>query len=194
MQTFPFIANIFQTVLQQSQIIAGRFFITYRNGRDLNNDLLGQVLSELSTTVPQQKYPLAMLAPPVLAGNMTGTDGWVRYRITMCFLRPSYIDSNNNIAEINENTQTSTRPIISDWNDMANAAIMFLRMLNLIARQPANIGRFRMPGEEHTITPITTVTEDRVSGVRLDFYVAQFIGCIIEDYNNPTYLAQAISI
>lgn len=185
MNSIPFLSDLFIAVLQGSQAIAGRFFITYRHGREISNDTLGQVLQEFNTSLPLVKYPLAMMAPPVLIGPLKKDDGWAQVRISIVFLRTSYYNADNTIAAINENTQTSGRPIVEDWADMAQEAVMFIRVLNAVMRTNNNMSKFRTASaEDVVITPMTSAGMDNASGVKLDFICSIFIGCDIEGYGD----------
>jgi hypothetical protein len=181
MITYSFISDLFTTVLQQSSTIQGRFFVSGRNGQEINSDILGQVLTDATTQVQVQKYPLAMMAAPVSRGTFEKMDGWLPLRCTIFFLRTTYYDANG-IAEVNPNTQTSMRPVLSDWSEMAAVAIDFVRVLNSLMRVGGIGTFFRLDRDAQNMTPVSTVGIDRVSGVRLDFNVSLFLGCEIIDY------------
>jgi hypothetical protein len=190
-----FLQNTFSAVLQNSDSIAGRFFVSTANGREINSDTLGQVLTEaITNNVYTQTYPCVLMAAPTIEGALDQSDSWARCRITLLFLRPSYIDTlTNTLAAANYNTNTSTRPITEDWSDMQRSAIMFLRMLNKVMRLNNNHAIFRLLKEPFIITPISSVGADRLSGVRLDFHCSLFIGCELEDYSeDPDMLASSI--
>jgi hypothetical protein len=184
MISYPFIQDLFKNILSKSKGIEGRFYIASKGGNEINSDLLQQVLTD---DVLVKKYPLSLLMPPRSQGNYTDRAGeWEKYHFTMFFLKTTYYDSNNQISNINPNTQTSMHTIAQDWHDMKRCAVNFIRVLDKVQKSLGLITTsFRLPADSKAITPVSLVGIDRVSGVRLDFNASLFIGCDIgEDYTD----------
>lgn len=183
MTGIPFISSLFTSIFNASYTIEGRFYISSKNGNEINSDVLGQVLTDTITQSQQQKYPLVLMTAPVSRGKFSGNDQWKSMQITLLFLRPSYYNEFNQIEDTNPYTQTSMRPIISDWAEMESCAVDFVRVLDNILRATPTISAVvRININDKVIVPISTTGIDRVSGVRLDMNVSVFVGCVIEDY------------
>lgn len=188
MRSYPFIDELFRNVLTQSKAVRGRFFILPKSGRELNSDELNQVIKDLVRPDPIiKKYPIAIMLPPVSQGfYFYNKEDWEHYRITMFFLTTSYVAGVNQVNVQNVNTGTSTHTILQDWHDMKRAAVGFLRVLDKTQRDLGLVNnKFRLDHhKERTITPVSEIGTDNLSGVRLDFLASIFIGCEdLEDYN-----------
>lgn len=179
--TYSFLFDLFTAILQQSATIEGRFYVSSKNGNEINSDVLGQVLTDVVTQTTTQKYPLVLMTAPTSRGELSAASAWQDYTITLLFLRPSYYDAFNQIADINPNTQTSMRPIMKDWEAMELCAKDFIRVLDVLQRMNKNHNVFRLEKGKKPITPFSNVGIDRVSGVRLDFGMSLFVDCLITD-------------
>lgn len=186
MRSYSFIESLFTGVLAKSKSIAGRFFITPKFGVEINTDDLGSVMEDVVKALPVKKYPLAIMMPPRSSGNYTDKNGeWEHYKIVMFFLTSTYYDSANQVKALNPNTQTSMQPVKKEWEDMKVAAVDFLRVLGKIERSKGLVNSsFRLGPATRVIDPVSNVGVDRASGVRLDFFVSLFLGCVIEDYTD----------
>lgn len=184
MRSYPFLQELFGSVLQKSKAIGGRFHVSTKGGLEINSDQLGEVLQDLVAPAVTQKYPLAIMMPPRAMSGYTDRKGeWERYRVTIFFFTGSYYNGANQIKSVNQNTQTSTHTILQDWHDMKRAAVDFLRVLSRVERDKGLVNsQFRLGQADKIIDPISTIGVDRVSGVRLDFSVSMFLGCDLEDY------------
>lgn len=189
MISYSYISDLFTAVLQQSATIQGRFFLSARHGAEINSDVLGQVLTDAVTQVQNQKYPLALMMAPSSRGELSIASPWQDYTITMFFLRPTYYDAFNQVADVNSNTQTSMRPVMKDWEEMGFCAINFIRALDAVQRNGNINSYFRLKKETRAIFPVSFIGADRVSGVRLDFAISLFVGCEAEDIDLAAVLS-----
>lgn len=182
MTSYPFIQDLFTNILKKSKAIQGRFHVSSKGGIEINSDTVGEVLND---EVKLKKYPLCLMMPPRSSGNYSNTmDEWEDNRFTMFFLKTTYYDSNNQVSNINQKTQTSQHTILQDWHDMKRCAVSFIRVLSEVQRKRGLINTaFRMSGSDKHITPVSMIGVDRVSGVRLDFSASLLIGCALEDYS-----------
>lgn len=191
MTGYPYLEDLFRAVLGQSKAIQGRFYIASKAGHEINSDNLSQVLQQEVNPIIGNKYPLVLMMAPVSLGMYGSEDAWDEHRITLFFLKTTYRNGDNSIANINPDTQTSMHTVPQDWHDMKRCAVSFLRVIqdledNLLLRQ-----HFILSGRsQRVITPISLIGTDRVSGVRLDFSASLFAGCDLEDY--PSYDAYNI--
>lgn len=186
---YPFINDLFQSVLNKSAAIQGRFYISEGdNGRELNSDMLGQVLSDVLINQHSKKYPLAlMMLPRVHSKFVDLKPDWQMMSITMFFLKTTFYDSSNQTSARNPNTNTSQHQVHQDWHDMARVAVNFLRALDKIQKPhktnvPNLMQYFKMPHMDKSYYPVSSIGADRASGVRLDFMVETFVDCTLEDY------------
>jgi len=176
LNNYDFIYDLFQTNLNASAVIQGRFHVGYRYGlQDGNYDVLGEVLTKLTTPV---KYPLAIMAPPhsmykVLGGHNAQ---WEEYRIIMFFVKQTFYDDIG-VVEMNPRTGTSQKTVMSIWDDMKTEAYDFLNRLIADERAQAMPAQFAVPAHQALFVPVSHVGADRVSGMRLDFDIKIFNGC-----------------
>lgn len=188
MFSYPYIEELFRNILKASSAMQGRFFICPRNGREINSDDLEQVIADLVIRERiTKKYPLTLMAPPVSTGSYAGTnEDWDHYHLTLFFLTTSGYASTSQGMNLNPNTRTTQHTITQDWHDMKRCAVSFIKVLNNVQRKNNLVNtRFRLDQHrDKTITPISEVGVDRVSGVRLDFAADVFLACSTqEDYS-----------
>jgi hypothetical protein len=188
MNSYTYIESFFRSILSQSKTIEGRFFVLPKNGQELNSDTLDQVIKD----TPEVKYPLCGMLPPPSSGDFTTASQWEDYHFTLFFLDTVYY-SNNQIKELNPDTGTSMQPIIKDWENMKQAAVDFIRVLDFVQRGHNSTGQvlvnslFRLNPKTKRITPVSFVTTNRLGGVRLDFDASIYLGCGISDYIDGVY-------
>lgn len=185
MRGYPFITDLFTNVLQKSKAIEGRFTVSSAVGQEINSDTLGQVLTDAITqNKGNKKYPLSIMMPPVSRGEFKyNQQEFEGYAISMFFLKTTYYDSNNQIANRNQNTNTSMHTIPQDWHDMKRCAVSFLRVLDKVQRSGSMLNYFRLLSGEKIFRPVSNIGTDRASGVKVDFQIQVFAGCEIEDYD-----------
>lgn len=192
MISYPYIEELFKAVLAKSNAVQGRFIICPNNGRELNSDELGNLISdEFKSQQMEKKYPLAAMMPPISSGNYSdAVNEWEQYRCSIFFLNTVFYSGTNQVVFPNASTQTSKHTVVQTWHDMKRAAVNFVRAVDRVSRKRGLIrGVFRVaPGKQHIITPVTKVGADLSSGVRLDMSVELFTGCTIEDYTESEIL------
>lgn len=184
MNGYQYIESFFKAILTQSVQIQGRL-ICLPKGNELNMDDFGQVLSLASK---DQKYPLAAWSPPRSSGIFGKDNEWEDYQFEMFFLNTTYYTGLNKVSSKNSDTQTSSRPIVAEWEDMKLAATDFLRVLQTVQSGNNNTSTnmlnnlFRLHNRKKFIDPVSIVTTHRLSGVRLSFEASVFTTCLIQDY------------
>jgi hypothetical protein len=180
---YPFIEELFRNVLAKSRAIEGRFHVCPKFGMEINSESLGELIKDLVVPASGPKDPLSLMLPPVSRGEYTDKNGnWERYNIKQFFLKRSFNDSGGKVSYPNPNTQTSTHTILQDWHDMKRCSVNFLRMVDLVTKKHGLINKFRLEKTDRIHQPVSTVGNDRYSGVMVMFDVAVFIGCTLEDY------------
>lgn len=186
MRSYPFIEGLFKSVLAQSKAIQGRLFLCPNMGLELNADNLGVLMQDLQIPENKEIPALALLMPPVSMGDYidSRTGEWDEHRFIMFFLKPTYYDGKNQVSFPNESTGTSTHSIPMDWHDMKRCAINFIRVLSRVQKSLGLINAsFRLSSErKRTITPVSSISTRRYSGVRLDFAATIYNDCNLEDY------------
>lgn len=186
MRSYQFLNDLFKSVLLKSKGIRGRFHVSAKGGLELNTDQVGELIKDLVIPDIGQKYPLAMMMPPRSIGYFTEKTGdWERYQVAIYFLKTTHYDGNNQINNINPNTQTSQHTVLQDWHDMKRCALGFLQVLTRIEKGKGLINnQFRLGQQERQINPVSFIGIDRAAGVRLDFSCSLFIGCNLFDYSD----------
>ncbi len=182
---YPYIQNLFQTILSKSMVIGGRFYVCPKWGAELNNPNIDE-----SIAIGQangQKYPGAFLMPPPKDGNFEysgdlggGNNLWSSYSINILFLGGAKNTGANQPSQANK-IGISTHTIADMWHDMDRVAENFCVVLQgMIQKLGGNItfGDDIKP----KITPITDFGSDKVSGVKLTFRLYLYGGCVVEDY------------
>ena len=175
--SYQYIQDLFTSIFENSKNIAGRFHVSHHYGaQEINSDNLGELL----TDVTNKKYPLVVLTPPTSRLIKPDSD-WEYYRIILFFVTTSYYGDGK---PINFNTRTGLHTVLQDWQDMKRCAKGFLAQLKSLER--VSQGReFRLPNKEMYIHPISIISQDRISGVRLDFDLVLYTNSCepIDDYN-----------
>ena len=176
--SYQYIRDLFTAIFENSKNIAGRFYISHRYGaQEINSDSLGELVAE----IVNKKYPLALLTPPTSRLSYPATD-WEIYKIVIFFMTTSFYGDGKNL---NYNTRTGTHTVIQDWQDMKRCAKGFIKQLQSLEKTTQ--GKiFRIPPREIYINPVSIISQDRVSGIRLDFDFTLYTNLCepVEDYNN----------
>lgn len=183
---YQYIQDLFTVVLSKSKAVQGRFFVSSRNGSELDSDTLGSIIEDVFARTSVKKYPLTFMMPPrSVSDYMNQSMHWDNYRIVLFFLKGTFYNSINQVQNINPNTRTSMHTILQDWHDMKRCAFSFIRALDIVQqKQIGTMFPFRMDASDKTITPVSLIGKDQASGVRLDFNISLFTGCQIEDYSD----------
>jgi hypothetical protein len=182
----PFINDLFKNILSKSKGVEGRFFYCPKMGKEINTDDLDEVIKNAFSQPEAKKYPCAIMMPPTSNGKFVDPKGeWEYYNFILFFLKTTFYTGDNQIANINPNTQTSTHSILSDQHDMGRCARNFIAVIERVARTKGLIrDKFRLSSDhDKLIRPVANVGTNRLSGVRIDFTGSIFNGCAIEDYN-----------
>lgn len=187
MTTYSYIQSFFRSILLQSQTIGGRFFILPKGGSELNHDDFEQVILKDMEEQPEKTFPLSYMVPPRSNSDFGQNADWETFNFTFFFLTTTYYDGANQIKDINEDTQTSQRSVVQDWDEMKQAAVDFMKVLDYAQRSrdnnPALMNNvFRLVSKSKTIVPVSFVTSKRLSGVRLDFSAQLYVDCGVLDY------------
>jgi hypothetical protein len=175
-----FLYQLFQNILAKSNVIAGRFVVAEGYGNDLNaNAYDNAIIDALGQLATPQKYPVAILLPPVEIVSDRGT-GWCRFKLRMFFLSTTYNDGASAIAGIAANTNTSSESINHVWNKMRNCAGDFRTVFNTLVRMRGLINSIREADEAADVYErYSMMNNDRVSGVCLSFELDLFRGCAV---------------
>lgn len=194
MISYSFIQEMFKTVLGKSKAIQGRFHVCPKFGIELNTDTLGEILVDVfkGAVNTGPKYPLALMMPPSQSGDFD-QPGWNRYRVTMFFFKQTGIDSLNKTQNPNSTTGTSMHTIPQDWQDMERVAKNFVKVLNEVLRK-GRVKTVNVDRNPMNISPVSLISNDRASGVKLDFFLNISDGCLLEDYTQEDVDGLEISV
>lgn len=188
----PYIKSLFQSVLKESNVIQGRFHVCPKWGAELNTNNLEQVIEATIGEGPARKYPLCILMPPRAVGDLTSNRGTRKeYRFMMLFLTTTYYTGANQVKAPNRDINKSTHTIVEDWHDMERCAVNFLKVLTDALeesdQQPFAVSEAHPQG----LDMVSTIGNDRLSGVLLSFTGLLSTGCDLEDYPSD-YLTKII--
>jgi hypothetical protein len=181
----PFIEAFFKNILSKSKGIDGRLFYCPNMGREINTDEFEQIIEDQFDKSTQKKFPCVIMMPPISQGKFIDPKGeWEEYSFIMFFLTTTYYDGNNQIKDVNVNTQTSTHTILSDQHDMGRCARNFVHVADKVTRVKHVVNcKFRVVNENKIVRPVANIGSKRLSGVRIDFRGQVLNGCVVEDYN-----------
>jgi hypothetical protein len=174
---------LFKALVEQDPVLQGRFFVAEGYGNDLNANNFDNVIKDaVGAMTTAQKYPVAILFPPVEVIAKGYDWNWSQFRLKMYFLTTSYYDVNGIKAQ-DLNTNTSDYPILKDWADMRKVAGQFRVNFNDYTRKNG----LNVVHERQNIPDfyerISKRGNDRVSGVALQWEIALNIGCPEPNYN-----------
>lgn len=181
---YTYIQELFQTILDSSKVIEGRFYICPKWGSELANPNIDEML--IIGQAKSQKYPAALLMPPPNEGlyqyrNELNSYGHADiYTIKMLFVA-SATNTGQNQPQQPNSAGESTHTVFMTWHDMDRVAKEFIGILHtqlLSTSGNAQVWDQMLP----KITLITDLGPDKVSGVMLSFRLSLFAGCVIEDY------------
>ena len=186
---YPYIQQLFQTVLNRSLVIGGNFYVCPKWGSELSNPDITEALPIGATSIAgKTKYPAALLMPPPKEGNFeyvgnsrsSGTSLYDIYDIRMLFVGNA-VNTGENQPSTPNAIGTSQHTIPMMWHDMDRVAQNFLSVLQtILASLGGNV--IIWDAVVPRIKLITDLGSDQVSGVMLMFKLAMFSGCAIEDY------------
>lgn len=180
MTNYPYINNLFTTVLSYSNAIKGRFHIGHNYGlQDINFDYIVDSLKG----IPKEKYPLVMMAPPHSYLDFSDQkEGWEEFRMIMFFMKTSFYDSTGKVIDPSK-SKLSQHTIPEDWHDMKRCAVAFIRVLKDLQHK-AHPPKYIIPNHKVLFIPLQNIGTDRLAGVRIDFDFKLNVGCGLEDYKD----------
>jgi hypothetical protein len=179
--------GLFKEVLKQSTVMQGRYYIL--DNAQMNAANYGQYIAEAlnGLSVAAQKYPVCLCMPPRSQPENKET-----FLFNLFFLTRSGATGQNQIKEIDIDTQVSTHHSWQDWKDMKECAWNFLQALKKTIRTRV----VTISIENHIplrsfisldptgidITRLSNIGTDNVSGVQVSFKMEMTIDCALHDY------------
>lgn len=185
---YPYIAQLFQTILKNSLVMQGRFYVCPKWGSEMANPNIEEQLAiGEQTPAKKNKYPATLLMPPPKSGNFeyggitgSGSIGMAdRYNIRLLFVATDTITGANQVMQPTS-IGISNHSIPDTWHDMDRVAQNFISVLRQLLA--GNNYVVIMDDITPRISPVTNLGNDMVGGVMLSFQLAVFSGCTIEDY------------
>lgn len=182
---YPYIAQLFKTILENSLVMQGRFFVCPKWGAELANPSIDEQVA--IGQAQANKYPAALLMPPPKEGHFeyagrpeqSGTSLLDIYTIRMLFVAQSQTSGAHQVLQPN-GIDESTHSVPDTWHDMDRAAQNFLSVLHAKLSGVANVIFWDEAMPKITLVP--NIGNDEVCGVMLSFKLAIYSGCTIEDY------------
>ena len=181
----PYINSLFSAILDVSLVMGGRFYICPKQGSEMNN----ANIAELVMNAPPNgiKWPAALMMPPKKSGNfqfsLLEVTDFDLYTIQMMFLRPASYTAYNQPSQPLPNTPISTHTVVDTWHDMSRCAEDFMKALRGIIDSGSLQGTLTI---SERLTPviqyITEIGNDKLSGALLTFNLLMNGGCELEDY------------
>ena len=183
---YPYIQQLFQTILDKSYVIQGRFFVCPKWGSELSNPNISEAIA--IGQAKEFKYPVSLLMPPPKEGNFeysgealsSGNVLWNVYSIQMLFLTNARNTGQNQVTKP-DNAGISTHTIPETWHDMDRVAENFCAVLQGMIQKLGNNIVF-WDEFKPRIQLVSNIGNDGASGVKLIFKLGLFGGCKIEDY------------
>jgi hypothetical protein len=173
MLTYPFILETSRAVLRLSSAIRGRVFLAPFMASELSSPNLQQLISDTLSGSMQKVYPLSLMLPPMLRGDISeGT--WRDYTIQQLFLKQEGRTSKGNIQNpapaINQSMHTIPQNYIEALRKATGDDPEFLKVF----RVSEAVGQ--------SLVPVTRLGSDKLNGVMLTYTISLFEPCTLEDY------------
>lgn len=184
MLSYPFLEETFTAILKESKVIQGRMVISPYFSYDLNSAVTSDMIDSLDPE-RKAKFPLCIMMPPKSSGNYdSDIDFKDRYNIGLLFLTGTYNTGNGDVKVPNPQVPTkSSHTIVQDWHDMKRCAKSFMQVLRRLIIDKGLNSKFSICSTPvPVIVPVTTVGNDKLSGVYLTFDATIWSGCEMEDY------------
>lgn len=184
MLSYPFLQETFTAILKESKVIQGRMMIAPYFGYDLNSAITSDMIESMDPE-RKAKFPLCIMMPPKSTANYdSDRDFKDRYNIGLLFLTGTYQTGSGDVKTPNpQMPNKSNHTIVQDWHDMKRCAKSFMQVLRqLIIDKGLNNKLSICSSPTPAIVPVSTVGNDRLSGVYLTFDATLWSGCELEDY------------
>jgi hypothetical protein len=180
-QPFTHIERLFTAILAQSIAVQGRFKLLARNGAELNQDEVQELTHEFTNN--KAAFPVAAMLTPRLIGEVGVLNDYKEVAITMFFLDTTHYNASGQVKNPVPQTGKSGDDAIDEWDRMGKVALDFVRVLMDVTKPVNNpTSKFRVRQQRYFIDPVSYVSSNRLSGVRLQFTGEIFVGCDITDY------------
>lgn len=178
---FTHIETLFTAILAQSIAVQGRFKLLARSGAELNQDEVQDLIHEF--TNQKAAFPVAAMMPPRLIGEVGSENEYKEVAITMFFLDTTHYNSSGQVKNPVAQTGKSADDAVDEWDRMGKVALDFIRVLKDVTKPVNNTAsKFRVRQQRYYIDPVSYVSSNRLSGVRLQFTGEIYVGCEITDY------------
>lgn len=187
---YPYINELFTSILDVSKVIQGNYYMCPKQGSEMNNSFISELVINAGSA-GLDKWPAALIMPPRKVGNfqfsgeeIAGTQiGYNYYNCQMLFLRPTKYTKYTQPSQPLPNTQIPTHTAIDCWHDMSRCAEDFLQVLRqVIIYNNLQTTLQISENTQQSIVPVSDIGNDALSGVILNFVLMVNGGCDIEDY------------
>lgn len=180
------LSAIFQDIFSQSQLIKGRFAVL-RMSSDINTANFGLLLKDKLTGITEgMKYPAAVMMPPFKL-KKNDQKGWSRYKLQLYFLVLDRRNTNNDIKQVDTETNLSQQEPIDDWNDTSIVADQFFIALYQYLQLGSLIGSVHEVADTRQYHFVTNVGADKLNGCHVSVELALWEGdncSTLTDYPN----------
>ena len=184
--------GLFKQVLNQSKVIAGRYHVSPNYGHDLNTNNLETFIKDPKYGLQdvEVKYPICVCMTPSSRFVKINTIKWEQFTFTLFFLCNAYQDGNNQIKNLDKDTNTSAQTIPDDWNAMKQCASDFLDVLWKVTLK-TSFGEVPLKSilniefDNAVIGRLTLFNNDKLNGASVSFQATmQTNCCAVTDYTS----------
>lgn len=174
--------KLFTKIISKSKKLKGRFVVADGYGNDLNKDNFGDIEKDIIGGLKStNKYPVALLFPPVEIPENYEDNSKSTYKLTMYFLDKPFAQKNS-IVQRNTNTNQSDKKVEDTWKEMVECAKSFRKAFNIVADY-SNGFIHENERVKDVISRYSDTGADKVSGCELIFEINIFQGCDYTDYD-----------
>lgn len=183
-----FLYEVCKAILKHSIVLQGRFFVAEGYGNDLNvgnyNDIIKDALGSYKPM--ERKYPVSVMMPPLEIVE-SYAKGWSRFKIDQFFLTTSGYTGVGELKNHNRATNVGEHAIQQDWKDMRQVAGDFrVKFDELIKKNGYQKYLYSATDSVDIYRRVSNMNNDNLNGVHLSYEVKLNLGCMVQDYYEPT--------
>lgn len=172
--------SIFKNICAQLDDIQDRYHVSPNYGYDLNTTNLQKFIKDPAYGLQDvsQKYPICVCITPRSTPTKINDFRWELFYFTLFFLERTGYINNNEIRDLDDDSQLSQDENPDSWSRMKMDAMSFLDLLELTLQGNVTTDEygeikfkriFNVDFDKVSIRRISNFGVDKVSGVQLDF-------------------------
>jgi hypothetical protein len=166
---------IVKDIFSQSQLIGGRFFCL-KSSSDINTTNFGTLMQDALTGIVEgQKYPCALMMPPFKL-KKADQRGWAKYKLQIYFLVLDRRNTNDDIKNVDTQTNLSMQTYMDDWNDTDIVANQFFMALYQYLQAGNLLGSIHEEKDTRQYHYVTGLGSDKLNGCHVAVEVSIWEG------------------